>query len=147
MRAVTGWIMLNENNEHNGPLYVIPGSHRDYVKCAGETSERNYLTSLKKQKLGVPRDETMAEMLKGREVTSILGPPGTVVFHECNIMHGSPDNISDQRRSLLMFVYNSCDNALREPYSGLKPRPHYLRSNDDRPLRESQPMSNSRRFA
>ncbi len=28
MRAVTAWIMLNENNEYNGPLYVILGSHQ-----------------------------------------------------------------------------------------------------------------------
>ncbi len=130
MRAVTAWIMLTENNEFNGPLYVIPESHKSYVSCSGCTDEKNYTKSLKVQQAGVPHPETMQKMLHDRTIKSIHGKPGTVVFHECNLMHGSPDNISNLPRTVLMFVYNSCENALVQPFSYKSPRPGYLRNPD-----------------
>jgi ectoine hydroxylase len=135
MRAVTAWIMLTENNEHNGPLYVIPGSHLSYVSCAGVTGKKNYTRSLKQQQAGVPKAETMHQLLQKARIRSIHGKPGTVVFHECNIMHASPDNISDQARTVLSFVYNSCENTLVKPFSYQSPRPEYLRNTDSTPLR------------
>lgn len=134
MRAVTAWIMLTENNEHNGPLYVIPGSHKVYVSCADTTGKNNYTRSLKKQQAGVPRSDTMLKLLENRTIQSIRGNAGTVVFHECNIMHGSPDNISATPRTVLKLVYNSCDNALVQPFSYQSPRPEYLRNPDITPL-------------
>ena len=128
MRAVTAWIMLNENNEYNGPLYVVPGSHKELVSCAGITESKNYDKSLKKQAAGVPQPETMQRLLKNRGIKGVYGNPGTVVFHECNIMHGSPDNISGMPRTLLMLVYNSCENKLIAPFCDHPPRPDYLRN-------------------
>lgn len=130
MRAVTAWIMLNENNEHNGPLYVIPGSHQHYVSCAGTTENKNYDKSLRKQQAGVPKPETMQQLLKNQKIQGVYGKAGTVVFHECNLMHGSPDNISAMPRTLLMSVYNSCENKLVEPFCDQPPRPDYLRNVD-----------------
>jgi ectoine hydroxylase len=135
MRSLTAWIMLTENNEFNGPMYVIPGSHKHYVSCAGTTGKKNYIQSLKRQQAGVPRPETMQQLLEDRGIHSIRGNPGTVVFHECNIMHASPDNISGMPRTVLMFVYNSCDNALTQPFSYQSPRPEYLRNPDTTPLK------------
>lgn len=134
MRAVTAWLMLTDNTEHNGPLYVIPGSHKHYVSCAGTTGEKNYLTSLKQQKLGVPGADAMNEMLKHHPIESVTGKAGTLVLHECNIMHGSPDNISADPRSILMFVYNSVENKPVQPFGGQEPRPHYLSNPDHSPL-------------
>ena len=37
MRAVSASIMLTNNNEFNGPLMLIPGSHHYFVPCLGET--------------------------------------------------------------------------------------------------------------
>ena len=130
MRAVTAWIMLNENNEYNGPLYVIPGSHQQYVSCGGMTENKNYDKSLKKQEAGVPKPEIMQQLLKNRKIKGVYGNPGTVVFHECNLMHGSPDNISSTPRTVLMFVFNSCENKLVAPFCDQPPRPDYLRDTD-----------------
>lgn len=140
MRAVTAWIMLTENNEFNGPLYVIPGSHKLYVSCSGRTDEKNYTKSLKVQQAGVPHPNTMQKLFHDRAIKSIHGKPGTLVFHECNLMHGSPDNISDLPRIVLMFVYNSCDNALVKPYSYKSPRPAYLRNPDATAINAEQTM-------
>ncbi len=131
MRAVTAWIMLNENNEYNGPLYVIPGSHKSFVSCAGVTESKNYNQSLKKQLAGVPQPETMQHLLKNCGIKGVYGTPGTVVFHECNLMHGSPDNISGMPRTLLMLVYNSCENKLVKPFCDQPPRPDYLRNTNE----------------
>lgn len=128
MRAVTAWIMLNENNEYNGPLYVIPGSHKSFVSCAGITENKNYNQSLKKQVAGVPQPETMQHLLENCGIQGVYGSPGTVIFHECNLMHGSPDNISGMPRTLLMMVYNSCENKLVQPFCNQPPRPDYLRN-------------------
>jgi ectoine hydroxylase len=138
MRAVTARIMLNENNEHNGPLYVIPGSHKVYVSCAGTTGKKNYTRSLKMQQSGVPRPDTLLRLIEAGGIQSVTGKPGTVVFHECNIMHGSPDNISGLPRTVLMFVYNSVENALLKPFSYRSPRPQYLRNTDTKPLKAIQ---------
>jgi ectoine hydroxylase len=53
-RCLTAWIMLTDNTEFNGPLYLIPGSHKTYVSCKGSTPDDNYKKSLKKQEYGVP---------------------------------------------------------------------------------------------
>ncbi len=134
MRALTAWIMLNDNHEHNGPLYVIPGSHRHYVSCAGVTGANNHLTSLRRQTLGVPQPDTIRPLVEAGGIRSIKGSAGTLVIHECNLLHGSPDNISADPRTILMFVFNSVENRNERPFSGLPPRPHYLNNPDTRPL-------------
>ncbi|QIB66171.1 phytanoyl-CoA dioxygenase family protein [Kineobactrum salinum] len=134
MRAVTAWIMLTDNHACNGPLYVIPGSHKHYVSCAGKTGRENYRTSLKRQNLGVPRHETMRSLLQDRPIRAIEGGAGTLVLHDCNLLHGSPDNISADPRSILMFVYNSAENPIVAPFGGLPPRPDYLCDREAAPL-------------
>lgn len=140
MRAVTAWIMLTDNNEFNGPLYVIPGSHKVYVSCSGRTHQKNYTRSLKMQQAGVPHTETMQQILHNRTIKSIQGKPGTVVFHDCNLMHASPDNISGMPRTILMIVYNSCDNSLVKPFSYQSPRPKYLRNPDASAIKTTKPL-------
>ncbi len=136
-KVVTGWIMLTENTPYNGPLFVIPKSHKKYVSCPGTTPENNHKQSLKNQKLGTPSLYALEEFTKdGEEVIGVYGKPGTVVFHECNIMHGSPDNISPWPRTNCFFVYNSCDNApVNPPFGAKKLRPKFLCNTDTTPLR------------
>lgn len=134
MRALTAWIMLNDNHPCNGPLYVLEGSHRRYVSCAGQTGTDNYRTSLKRQVLGVPSAPALKTLMAEHPLRVIEGKPGTLVFHECNLLHGSPDNISGDPRAILMFVFNSVENRPVAPFGGLAPRPHYLNNPDTRPL-------------
>jgi len=137
-RAVSAWIMLTKNNEFNGPLYVIPGSHKHYVSCAGKTPAHHYEQSLKKQAYGTPSLGAIKALAEEKGMTGVFGSPGTVVFHESNMMHGSPDNISIWSRTNLFFVYNSISNTLDKPYSGQAPRPNYLSNRHPIPL---QPLS------
>jgi ectoine hydroxylase len=42
MRALSISVSLTHNYTFNGPLMLIPGSHRRYVTCVGETPEDNF---------------------------------------------------------------------------------------------------------
>jgi len=126
MRALSCSILLTDNSEANGPLMVIPGSHQHYVSCMGETPDENYKKSLKKQEVGVPDEILLRYLADMGGIKSCTGKAGSVIFFDCNTMHGSNSNISPFPRSNVFFVYNSIDNQLQEPISSLVPRPEFV---------------------
>ncbi|KMP10535.1 hypothetical protein UR09_05810 [Candidatus Nitromaritima sp. SCGC AAA799-A02] len=134
MRAISCSITLTDNNEFNGPLMLIPGSHLHYISCAGKTPENHFKQSLKKQEYGVPDPHILKSIADKNGIVSFKGKASSVVFFECNIMHGSNGNITPWPRSNVFFVYNSIENTLVEPFCGLKPRPDYIASRDFSPL-------------
>jgi len=134
MRAMSCSICLSENNEFNGPLMVIPGSHKFFVKCVGQTPENHYQASLRKQELGVPDPDSLTALVERGGIVAPKGPAGSVLFFECNTMHGSNSNITPWSRSNFFLVYNSVENQLREPYCGLEPRPKHIASRGLTPL-------------
>jgi ectoine hydroxylase len=134
MRAISCSITLSENNEFNGPLMLIPGSHKRFVSCVGRTPENHYRSSLRKQEYGVPDPGSLRMLVAEGGIVAPKGPAGSVIFFDCNIMHGSNSNISPWPRSNVFFVYNSVENALVEPFCGLEPRPHYVATRDVTPL-------------
>ena len=40
MRAVSASLLLTDNDAMNGPLMLMPGSHKQFIACAGETPTR-----------------------------------------------------------------------------------------------------------
>jgi ectoine hydroxylase len=127
MRALSVSLALTENYSVNGPLMLIPGSHRHYVACVGRTPENHYQASLKKQEYGVPDTDSLATLVRrGGRIDAPIGPPGTAVFFDCNTMHGSNSNITPYPRRNVFFVFNSIDNRLQDPFCGLAPRPEYI---------------------
>jgi ectoine hydroxylase len=126
MRALSCVILLTENNEFNGPLMLIPGSHMHYISCVGRTPDDHYKASLRKQEYGVPDPASLRFLVDRGGIRAPKGPAGSVVFFDCNTMHGSNSNISPYARSNLFFVYNSVENALTAPRFGLKPRPEFI---------------------
>lgn len=133
-RNVTAWIMLTENTQFNGPLYLIPGSHKKFVACAGETPADNYKESLKKQQYGVPSLEAARTLSDDKGLAAVLGSAGTLVLHDGNAMHASPDNISPYSRTNAFFVYNSIENKPVEPFAAKKKRADFLCLTDFTPL-------------
>ncbi|MDY6841137.1 MAG: ectoine hydroxylase [Pseudomonadota bacterium] len=126
MRAVSFSIALTDNTPFNGPLMLIPGSHKTFVPCVGRTPEDNYQSSLKKQELGVPSDRDLAAMADKYGIKAPTGPAGSLIIFECNTLHASNANMSPWPRSNLFFVYNSVKNRLEQPFCGNKPRPDFL---------------------
>lgn len=126
MRAVSASILLSPNGEHNGPLMLVPGSHQTYVVCVGETPENHHQASLRKQEVGVPDDESLAALVHAGGIASVTGKPGSVVFFDCNTMHGSNGNITPLPRSNAFLVYNAWSNRLQAPFAAAKPRPGFI---------------------
>ena len=131
MRALSMSVLLAENRAANGPLMLIPGSHRRFLSCVGTTPENHYRMSLRKQEYGVPDEDSLAELAHRHGITVATGKPGTVVVFDCNIMHGSAGNISPFPRSNAFFVYNSVDNRLQAPFGPEKPRPPFVAERHD----------------
>ncbi|NEP24983.1 phytanoyl-CoA dioxygenase family protein [Moorena sp. SIO3I6] len=130
MRAVSCSILLTDNNEFNGPLLLVPGSHKYFIQCPGKTPEAHYKHSLKKQEYGVPTKDSITKIIKKHGITSFKAKAGWVIFFDCNIIHGSSDNLSPFPRYNLFFVYNSIYNKLISPYAGTKPRPEFIASRE-----------------
>ena len=126
MRALSCTILLTDNNEFNGPLLLVPGSHMHYISCIGETPENHYKASLKKQEVGVPDSMSLSFLVERRGIRAMKGAAGSVILFDCNTMHGSNSNISPYPRSNLFMVYNSVENRLNPPRYGLSPRPDFI---------------------
>ncbi len=123
MRTVSCSLALTPNTPNNGPLMLIPGSHKKFLSCIGQD---HYKDSLKKQEFGVPDDENLARMVREGGIVAPTGPVGSVTFFECNTMHGSNSNITPDPRSNIFMVFNSVENTLVEPFCGLAPRPDFI---------------------
>ena len=126
MRAVSASVLLTDNSELNGPLMLVPGSHGTFVATQGETPDNNHETSLQKQEIGVPQPQTIARMVEENGLDVATGPAGTVIFFECNTLHGSNGNITPDPRSNAFFVYNAVSNAVTRPFAARAPRPDFL---------------------
>jgi len=134
MRALSASISLTDNDEQNGPLLIIPGSHRSYVTCVGETPEGHYKSSLRRQEYGVPDDASLAELVEEGGIASMVGGAGSIVLFDANCMHGSNGNITPHPRSNVFLVYNSVENQLVEPFGAPQPRPTFIASRDFTPV-------------
>ncbi|MBQ0784131.1 MAG: ectoine hydroxylase [Amphritea sp.] len=130
MRALSMSVTLTENFEYNGPLMLVPGSHRQFAACAGETPEEHFKASLKKQEYGVPSDEQLKKMVDSGGIVTASCKPGSVIVFDCNVMHGSNSNITPEPRANLFFVYNALSNRVVEPFCNQPPRPEYICSRE-----------------
>jgi len=134
MRAVSCSVLLTPNHAYNGPLLTIDRSHQWFVSCPGETPEDNYRTSLRRQDLGVPDDDSLRELVRRGRINQCLGQPGTVVIFDCNVMHGSSGNLTPFERNNVFMVFNAVSNALGEPFAAPRPRPEFIAAREVRPI-------------
>ncbi|GAA2558549.1 ectoine hydroxylase [Pseudonocardia hydrocarbonoxydans] len=125
-RAVSISISLTENYAHNGCLMIMPGSHREFVACVGETPADHYKESLKEQEVGTPDQETLTSMADRHGISMITGSAGSATLFDSNCMHGSGGNITPYPRSNIFVVFNSVENRLEEPFSAPAPRPAHV---------------------
>lgn len=130
MRALSMSITLTRNFSHNGPLLLIPGSHRQFVVCGGDTPEDHFKASLKQQEYGIPDDASLARLVESGGIVEATGNPGSVIIFDCNTLHGSNGNITPFPRSNVFFVYNAASNRVITPFGTQPPRPDYICTRD-----------------
>ncbi|GAB3679660.1 ectoine hydroxylase [Saccharopolyspora tripterygii] len=139
MRAVSISIALTDNYPFNGGLMLMPGAHRTFVSCVGETPEGNYKSSLKQQRVGVPAEDDITKLAYEHGIEQFTGQAGSALWFDSNSMHGSGNNITPYPRSNIFIVFNSVENALVAPFAAKSPRPHHVAARTSAPLPRSSP--------
>ncbi|MBM9622315.1 ectoine hydroxylase [Streptomyces zhihengii] len=135
MRTVSVSIALTENRDTNGGLMIMPGSHRTFLGCAGETPKDNYKKSLQMQDAGTPSDEALTGFADAHGIRLFTGRAGSATWFDCNAMHGSGDNITPYPRSNVFIVFNSVENTAVDPFAAPVPRPDFIGARDFTPVR------------
>ena len=136
-RASNAIIFLDEVNEFNGPLFFIPGSHKEGVidvpprntqpQNSNETNP-GWLSS--RLKFALDR-ETVAQRVADYGIVAPKGPAGSVLFTHPNVIHCSPSNMSPFDRVIAIITYNSVENIPTEQPTH---RPDFLSSRDLTPV-------------
>jgi ectoine hydroxylase len=135
-QALTAVIFIDRADETNGPLLLIPGSHRSGLipversgPAASDTQRwtSNFTAGVN---YTVP-NHVVFELAHKHGITAAMGEPGTVLFFAPNVVHGSPQNMSPFDRTMLFMTYNSVDNRLREVKN---PRPDFLVTRSGDPI-------------
>lgn len=135
MRTVSVSIALTRNYDTNGGLMIMPGSHKTFLGCAGETPKDNYKQSLQMQNAGTPSDEYLAKFADAHGIKLFTGEAGSATWFDCNCMHGSGDNITPYPRSNVFIVFNSVENEAVEPFAAPVRRPDFIGARDFTPVR------------
>jgi len=141
MRCFSCVIALSDVTPHNGPVLFLPGSHRTFVGCVGETPDENHQTSLRRQTIGVPSRDAIRALSQKHGLVGPTGPAGTVVLFDCNLLHASNGNVTPDPRHHLFFVYSALENRVVDPPSGRRPRPTHVATREPRALRPSADTS------
>lgn len=134
MRAVSISISLTDNYSFNGPLMIMPGTHKTYVSCVGETPDENYKSSLVKQETGTPSRATLTAMAERHGIDVLEGNAGGAIMFDSNCMHASNGNVTPYARSNVFIVYNSVENTCVEPFAANGPRPPFVGARDFTPV-------------
>jgi ectoine hydroxylase len=135
MRSVSISIALTENFVHNGGLMIMPGSHKTFVSCVGETPADHYKESLRDQEIGTPDPDSLSILAHKCGIDLFTGPAGSATMFDCNCMHGSNGNITPFPRSNVFIVFNSVENECEEPFAAPSRRPDFLAARDYTPVR------------
>jgi ectoine hydroxylase-related dioxygenase (phytanoyl-CoA dioxygenase family) len=128
-------LFIDEVTEFNGPLMLIPGSHRSGMidvdaRTAAEDQPAWVANVSADLKYSLDRD-TIAALVQAKGIVAPKGPAGTVLLFHPNLAHASVPNLSPFDRTVLIVTYNRVDNV---PVPRGAPRPEFLVSRDQTPV-------------
>ncbi|MGE4337339.1 MAG: phytanoyl-CoA dioxygenase family protein [Pigmentiphaga sp.] len=98
-------VMLDDCLEENGPLLVVPGSHRGPV--LDHHHEGSFIGAIAPDNPEIGYERAVA----------LTGSAGAMSFHHVRLTHGSANNTSERFRSLLLYEFAAADAW---PLSGVK---------------------------
>ena len=99
-------VMLDDAFIENGPLLVVPGSHKGPV-WDHHAPDGFFCGAM---------DPTRKEVDFASAVP-LMGRAGSMSFHHVRLVHGSAQNVSDKPRRLLLYEYAAADAS---PLMGIK---------------------------
>lgn len=137
---------LDDVTEFNGPLFLIPGSHKEGVIDVSardkspaqdirqhETYRQSptWIANLTAKLRYALDKEVVARTIEKYGITSPKGPRGSLLFMDGNLVHGSPSNISPFDRAVVIVTFNSIENV---PAAVSNPRPEFLSNRNPCPI-------------
>lgn len=135
-RIINVALFLDDVTEFNGPMFLIPCSHKDgvidSVAVGGDSKAAmddkpdwvNNLTAKLKYSLDKRAVEKLA---KKYGIESLKATAGSLLVFDANMVHASPNNISPFERTIVFITFNSIENLPVGQGSG---RPDFLVSRD-----------------
>lgn len=136
-RALNATVFLDDVNEFNGPILVIPRTHKigvhesedkDITLQDEQPEWMSHLSANLKYSL---EQQTIARYVHQYGIVGPKGAAGSVLFFHPNLFHGSGPNMSPLDRALAMVTYNNVENKLLDVEN---PRPWFLASRDFTPV-------------
>jgi len=98
---VTAWLALSDENESNGALKVIPGSHKQNLG-PDQFDSRSFFSE---------KDDRNTELLKKTKQLNLS--PGDLLFFHCDLLHAASRNNTESDKLSLVFTYfNGANSAL-----------------------------------
>lgn len=89
-------VLIEDCAEENGPLLVIPGSHK------GEVYDHHFD--------GVFAGGVKPELIPDLDqAVALTAPAGSITIHHVRTLHASAENTSDRDRPLLLYSYSAVD--------------------------------------
>jgi ectoine hydroxylase len=144
-RVTSVAVYLDDMTEFNGPLFLIPDSHRQGMIDASAPSADGEGSALGRAYKNSPswisnltadlkyslNKETVSRLVRKNGIVSAKGPAGSALFFHGNTVHGSSNNISPFDRVVAIVTFNSTENV---PVPVEEPRPEFLVSRHPAPV-------------
>ena len=124
-RAMNIAVFLDEVMTINGPLMIVPGSHK-----AGAL-ESSHDLSTTSYPLWTLDNDTVTKLVERKGIVTPTGKAGGVLMFHANIVHGSAGNITPYPRRILYLTLLAVSNAIRKPT-----RPHFIAHRDFTPVKK-----------
>jgi len=106
-RAMNVALFLDDVTEFNGALLFVPKSHQRGVLDAGhDVATTSY-------PLWTLDHETVRRLVQEGGLVAPKGPAGSVLLFHCNLVHGSPGNMSPWDRTIVYISACHVDNHIR----------------------------------
>lgn len=123
-RAMNIAVFLDEVMPINGPLMLVPRSHRHGTLAAGhDLSTTSY-------PLWTLDNDTVTKLVNEGGIVAPIGKPGGVLMFHGNLVHGSAGNITPYSRKIVYLTLNAVSNYIRTPT-----RPDWIAHRDFAPIR------------
>ena len=126
-------LFLAEANEFNGPLMLIPKSHRKGRLEAGHdvTTTSYPLWTIDKETITrlVGEGGIVAPHARSRAANRATCKPGSMLLFHGNLVHASGSNLTPWSRWIVYLSLNRCDNAIRR-----FKRPTWIANHDFTPI-------------
>lgn len=126
-RAMNIAVFLDEVMPINGPLMIVPRSHKSGALDAKHDKQTTSYP------LWTPDKETVTKLVEQNGIVTPTGKPGGVLMFHANILHGSAGNITPYPRRIVYLTLSALSNAIQKPT-----RPDFIAHRDFTPIQASE---------